>query len=155
MTMYINILKPEELQMTLQQLDAAAQDVINAGQAREEAYGNKADLVKQRTTLKTDVDLTESEAIMNIKGEGKSAYAEMPGGEKVYLTNETAREAYRKMASQEQRKSLALVEADINALEVIYYQASDKWQTVKAASDAIQAKANLQAAMLTFMAKQG
>ena len=40
-TDYVRVLDPLELQASLQQIDAAVQDVLEKGKAREEAYGEK------------------------------------------------------------------------------------------------------------------
>ena len=66
---------PLELQASLQQIDAAVQDVLEKGKAREEAYGEKASLIKQKVKLKTAVELKEAEAFMQIQGEGRNQFA--------------------------------------------------------------------------------
>ncbi|MGR5922035.1 hypothetical protein ACT7DD_24925 [Bacillus paranthracis] len=51
-TDYVRVLDPLELQASLQQIDAAVQDVLEKGKAREEAYGRKAELIKQKSKAK-------------------------------------------------------------------------------------------------------
>jgi hypothetical protein len=148
---YIRVLSPQALADSVIQLDAGAQDIIEKGKDQEAAYDNKAGLLKQKLQLETEIDLSESEALMAIRGEGKDAYA-MVGQDKVSITNDKTRDAYRKMASAEQRKQLAEVEGKLAALDIARFKASDAWNTAKEASDKVQAKAQLQAALLNFLA---
>lgn len=147
---YLKILSPEALVDSINQLNAATQDIIEKGAAKEKAYSNKGELLKQKRQLETRIELEEAEAIMEIRGEARSQYV-MIGGEKVALTNDTARDAYRRTASKAARQELADVEADIAKLEVDNFKATDAWYTAKEASDKVQAKAQLQAVLLNFL----
>jgi len=148
---YVPVIHPKQLSDTFEQLNMSVSDILEAGRLRSEASGGKADLLRRKTQLEAAIQLTESEAIMKIRGEGKEAHA-IVNGEKVSLTNETARDAYRRNASAEERRQLAEVEAQLAALEVAAMQANDRWFATKDACESVRAKASLQAATLNFLA---
>lgn len=150
---YINILKPEILQDTLLQLDAAVSDLIKTGQAKEEAYGQKGDLLKQKTQLETSIALTESNAVMSIEGSGKDAYA-VVGNKKVSITNEETRKAFMRVSSKDDRNQLAECEGALQKVEIALFKATDAWQNAQYAANKIEAKAKLQAGLLNFLANE-
>ncbi|WP_262372755.1 hypothetical protein [Sutcliffiella horikoshii] len=152
MSAYLKIISPEKVQDTFDQLDAVVQDVVAKGASKEGAYGNKAEKLKLKRQLETEVELKESEALMDIRGEGKEAHVIM-GDQKVSLTNDKLRDAYRKNASRAERQRLAEVEADLAKLEIHQYQANDSWSTAVEAAGVVKAKANLQASLLNFVSK--
>lgn len=145
------VLSPEKIQDTLLQLDSAVSDVLKAGEELDEAYGERAELGKRRVQLETDVKLTEAEAIMLIEGEARSQYV-VVGDKKVALNNDTARDAYRRMAAKPQREELAKINAELHSIEVNIEQAKEKRNTAKEANDSVRARANIQAALLNFLA---
>ena len=147
---YIPVLAPQKLEDTVSQLDTAVSEVLTAGEAVEAAYKDRGGLLRRKAQLETDVQLTEASALMEIKGEARSQYA-IVAGEKVALTNDQARDAYRRMASKEQREELAKVEGELLALDVELEKAKEKRNTMKEANDSIRAKANIQAALLNFL----
>lgn len=151
---FFRVLAPESLDYTLNALDDAVYSQREAGKAREAAHRDRADYVRRQPQLELDVKLTEAEAMERVEGTGKDAYA-MVGGKRMYLTNEAARDAYQLLASEDQRRTLAKNQAEINAIDVDIVRARDKWDTAKEASDTIRAKANLQAALLNFLASRG
>lgn len=148
---HIPVLEAHKIKDTLDQLDAAVADVLEAGKNNEAAYKEKADLLRRRTTLENDVKITEAQAIMEIRGEARSQYV-MVGSEKVALSNDQARDAYRRMASKDQRIELAKVEAEIAAIDVEIFKAKEKWNAAQEANHSIRAKAAVQAALLQFLA---
>ncbi|PGM44880.1 hypothetical protein CN949_30670 [Bacillus thuringiensis] len=150
-TDYVRVLDPLELQASLQQIDAAVQDVLEKGKAREEAYGKKADLIKQKVKLKTAVELKEAEAFMQIQGEGRNQYAYV-NDQKVALTNDTLRDAYRLHYSKEERQQLTDVEQELASIDIKIYQTKDAWETAKESADLAKAKAYVQANLLKFLA---
>jgi len=147
---HIPILSPQRIEDTIAQLDSAVSEVLAAGENLDAAYQNRAELLKKRTQLETEIKLVEADAIMQIRGEARSQYV-MLGNEKVALTNDTTRDAYRRMASKTQREELAVIEAEIAAIEAKIEQAKEKRNTVKEANDSIRAKANVQAALLNYL----
>lgn len=150
-TDYVRVLDPLELQASLQQIDAAIRDVIEKGIEQESAYGKKADLIKQKVKLKTAVELKEAEAFMQIHGEGRNQFAYV-NGQKVALTNDTLRDAYRLHYSKEERQQLTEVEQELASIDIKIYQKRDAWGTAKESADLVKAKAYVQANLLKFLA---
>ena len=106
--------------------------------------------------LETSIQITESEAINTICGTGKDAYGIIPYPDgtqvKVAVTNDTQRDAFRRHFSATDRKELASVEADIRAIEVSQFKTREDLDAKKEALSCIRAKAQLQAAALTYLA---
>jgi len=148
---YDSIVTADKIAFTIQATDAAVSDVVSAGQAVDKAYGERASLLKQKTQLDTAVQLTEANAIMQIRGEARSQYV-MVEGEKVGLNNEEARKAYAKMASANERRQLAEIEAQLNEIEIKIMQAKDNYATAKEGADLVKAKAHVQGNLLNFLA---
>ncbi|MEH7457558.1 hypothetical protein V7183_10075 [Bacillus sp. JJ1127] len=148
---YVRVLDPLELQASLQQIDAVVQDVIDKGKAREEAYGEKIKLLKQKTKLETQVKLKEAEAFMAIQHEGKSQYV-IIDNQKVILGNDKMRDAYRRQYSKVEREELAEIEAELSAIDTGLSAAKDAWETAKESADLVKAKAYVQANLLKFLA---
>lgn len=149
------VVTDEQLINTISQLDAAVTDILEAGRKNEETYQNKAELARRARQLETSIQLTESEAICMIIGTGKDAYGlvMMEGKEvKVACTNDTQRDAFRRHFSATDRKELASVEADIKAIEVSQFKTREDLDAKKEALSCIRAKAQLQAAALTYLA---
>lgn len=145
----------ETLQATLYQLDTSVQDILAAGDANEAAYQEKADLMKRARQLETSIQLTESEAIMNIIGSGKDAYGiitDADGKEKkVMLNNDTQRDAFRRHFSQVDRKELAEVEAEVRRIDINMARTKDAYNAKQEAINCIRVKATLQANLLAFL----
>ncbi|UFJ42478.1 hypothetical protein LOK74_08315 [Brevibacillus humidisoli] len=150
---YLDMITPTLLSETIRDLDKATQDLIKAGRSREEAHAEKRDLIRRRIQLEVQIQRKEAEAILAIRGEGKEAHV-IVEGEKLYVTNDKARDAYRFRASIAEREQLAAVEAELAALEVRIGQANDIWYALKEASETIRAKANVKAALLTYLASR-
>lgn len=146
------VLDPAEIQATIKQLDAGCSDVIHAGDEKEKLYQEKAELVKRKTQLETDIKLVEAQAIMDIRGDSsRNQYIINDDGEKVAMTNDTMRDAYRRNKSKDQRAELAEVEAKIAKIDQQLADAVDKKDTVKEVNENIRAKAALQAALLEYL----
>lgn len=150
------VVTDEQIISTISQLEASVADILEAGRKNEETYRNKAELVKRARQLETSIQLTESEAICTIIGTGKDAYGiyTYPDGKSVNVscTNDTQRDAFRRMFSADDRKELAQVEAEIKAIEVAQFKAKDDYDAKKEALSCIRAKAQLQASALTYLA---
>ena len=101
-------------------------------------------------TLGCRVNQYESDAIMQIQGTGKDAFG-IVDGRPVYLTNDTARDAYRRNASKAQRIELAEVEGKLAEIESRIMKINDTFNAKIEARRSIQAKANLQAAYLQYL----
>lgn len=145
-----------QLLNTIAQLDAAVSDILEAGKRQEETYQNKADLVRRARQLETEIQITETDAINTICGSGKDAYGFIYNSDgtsvKVSLANDTQRDAFRRHYSSNSRKELASVEAEIRAIEVAQVKAKEDYDAKKEALSCIRAKAQLQAAALTYLA---
>jgi hypothetical protein len=152
-TEYIPIISSRVLETTLIELNAGMEDILKAGQAKEAVYANKRELVKQKVQLDTEIKLVESDAIMEIRGEARSQYV-MVGNEKVILGNDTARDAYRRMAAKDLRREMARIDGEIAAIDIDLAKASDCWYCSKDANDNIRAKANVQASLLNFLSNK-
>lgn len=141
---------------TIAQLDVAVTDILEAGKRNEETYQSKADLVKQARQLETEIQLIEAEAVNTICGTGKDAYGiiynEDGTSVKVSVTNDTQRDAFRRHFSADERRELARVESEIRAIEVAQFKAREDYDAKKEALNCIRAKAQLQAAALTYLA---
>lgn len=150
------VVTDEQLINTISQLDAAVTDILEAGRKNEEIYQNKAALARRARQLETSIQITESEAINTICGTGKDAYGIIPYSDgtqvKVAVTNNTQRDAFRRHFSATDRKELASVEADIKAIEVSQFKTREDLDAKKEALSCIRAKAQLQAAALTYLA---
>lgn len=147
---FTNFLSEEELKATCLQLDATVAEVIEIGTEREGCYGDRAALMKRARELQTEIQLAESDAIMQIQGTGKDAFG-IVDGRPVYLTNDTARDAYRRNASKAQRIELAEVEGKLAEIEGRIMKINDTFNAKIEARRSIQAKANLQAAYLQYL----
>lgn len=147
---FTKILSDEELQATALQLDATVTELMEIGKEREGIYGDRAALMKRARELQTEIQLAESDAIMQIQGTGKDAFG-IVDGRPVYLTNDTARDAYRRNASKAQRIELAEVEGKLAEIESRIMKINDTFNAKIEARRSIQAKANLQAAYLQYL----
>ncbi|MCR9040904.1 hypothetical protein QRX25_10645 [Bacillus sp. L381] len=148
---YDSVIAPDNVQFVAQTIDAAIEDIVEAGQKVDAAYGERASLLKQKTTLETAVQLKEAEAIMQIQGEGRSQYV-IWNGEKIALTNDTLRDSYRRSAAESEHRQLADVKAQLAEIEVNIMAAKDAYATAKEAADLLKAKAHVQGNLLKFLA---
>lgn len=145
------ILSPKSLEETAYSLDASLDDILAKGRAREDAYGNKTELLQERTKLENEIKVIESQAIMEglTVGDGKTIDWK---GEKYPFNNDLARDAFRRTVSKTQRDRLAEVEGGLQALEIKAMQARDGWETVVQASETARRKAHVQAELLNWLA---
>lgn len=138
----------DKLQATIYQLDTGVSEILAAGSAVEVAYQNKAELLKQSRQLDTEIQLEEARAVMSIAGTGKDAYALLDNGAKVAVTNDTARDAFRRMSSKDYRNKQATIDADVVKIDIELAKAKDAYSAKLEALQCIRAKANLQANIL-------
>ena len=148
---FIEVLSNEELKATQLQLDTAVSELIEIGTQRESVYGDKAVLAKRARELQTEIQLAESDAIMNVQGSGKDAYG-IIGNRNIFLTIDTARDAYRREASRKEREELAQVEGQLDKINTELFKITDSFNAKAEALRGIQAKARLQAALLESLA---
>lgn len=147
---YLRTINANNIDITFQQLDKSLQVVLDGGEEQQDLYKNRGALLHEKILLETDVKLTEANAIMQIQGSGKDQYV-LDGENKIPLTNETARDAYRRKASAVPRQRLATVEAELAKIDSDIWKSKDAWNAVKETLDTLRAKANLQTALLYFL----
>jgi hypothetical protein len=151
---FINVLNPDVIARTIEQLDAGIQDLIEAGRHREAEYAEKSALMREMTQMETAKKLTEANALMRIENDGKDyVWRENPDGTrfKQYLTNDKMRDAYRRLASEKERTELAKLNGEIGAIDVNLARARDNWEKVKAVTDLVKSRAAVQSALLEFL----
>lgn len=146
---YLGVLAPIQLQDTVRQLDATVDDILAHGKAREQAYGNKGELLKRKRDIEGRIQIEEATAFMGISADGKTAAW---NGITYPLNNEANRDAFRRTVSAEARKLLAEVEGDLAQIEVAQMQARDGWETALQAAESVRAKAFVQAQLLNQLA---
>lgn len=153
---YTPVVNDDQLINTIAQLDAAVSDILEAGKIVEESFQDKMEYVGIARQLETLIQLTESEAICTIVGSGKDAYGiwtdEAGQSVKVACNNDTQRDAFRRMFSAKDRKEQAKVEARVKELDILYLKAKENYNAKVEALSCIRAKAQLQAAALTYLA---
>lgn len=147
---FSKILSDDELQATALQIDAAVSEIIEIGKEREKIYGNRAEIMKRIKELTTEIQLAESDAIMNIQGSGKDAFGVIDG-RKIFLTNDTARDAYRREASRKERTELGKLEGQAEYINQEYYRLTDHYNEKVEVLHGLQAKAKLQSAYLSYL----
>jgi len=151
---FMRLISPDALLATMDSLDLAITAEAQASDAKEASYGNKGDLLRQKAQLETSIKLTEAEAMSKVQGEGKSQYVNVTG-EKLYLTNDQSRDAYRRTESKKDREELGRINGELGRLEVDQFKATDAWYGAKGVADSVGKKADLQAALLNFLAGRG
>lgn len=149
-TEFIPILDPLKIQETISQLDASSSEVLNAIKGSEGEFEIRKGLLKEKELLATEIELVEAEALMQLRGEAKSQFV-MIGDEKVAITNDQARDAYRKTSSKAERKKLSEVSAELAAIDAQAAREKDYWNDRKAVYDNIRTKGKLQASLLDFL----
>lgn len=132
---YETILDPVNILNTVDALEGSVNDIM----ARPDAYGNKGALLKEKARLETEIKVVEATAIMTDPTVQT-------------LKNDTQRDAFRRNASAEQRKALAVVDGDIAALDIEIAKERDARSQLQLATESVQRKALLQAALLNFLA---
>lgn len=143
---YHDLVTPEKLTDDLHLLQHSLKDIADAGQAVDDAYANRRELVKQKHQLETSIELDEAEAFMMLDGNKVQM-----DGRTVTLSNDKMRSAYQKYVTRESLKQLAEVESELKAIEIDLYKAKDKWEEAKQSADLIKARTHVQANLLNFL----
>lgn len=149
---YHPLLSPAELNQTFKQLDDAMSEVANAGYAKEMAYTGMGDLKAAVKAASAAVALKEAEAFMQIKGDGKDAYA-IVDGEKMSVTNDKAREALRKHHAKEEHKMLSDAQTQVDIKQYYIEEKTVAYERAVELSRIVNNKATLQGNLLLFLAK--
>lgn len=145
----LGVLHPKVIENTIRQLDGCISDVIEAGDKRESAYQHIGELRGQIRELETEIELTESQAFMQLVYEGKSVSA-MLDGVKVPLNNDAMRSAYKKTVTKDLRTEMANLEAQIAKIQTGIDKATQDWETATVASKMVARKADIQAKLLEY-----
>lgn len=143
---YHDLLAPEKITEDLQFVNHALQDIHDTGNAVQEAYKNRSDLVKRITELNTTIELDEAEALMMVDGNKVTV-----DGKLVTLSNDKMRDAYRKHASREAREKRAAFEAELKQIEIEIAKAKDAQDTAKHSADILKARIYVTANLLKFL----
>lgn len=147
---YLAVISAQRLADTVEQLDAAVHEVTNAGLNKESMFHGKGELLKQLTTLETQISITEADAYMTVEGSGRDQFA-MVGDKKVLLSNDDARKAFRIASTKVLLERKAELEGQLRVMEINAQRANDAWYKAKGAVDCVKAKASVQAALLNFL----
>jgi hypothetical protein len=78
----------------------------------------------------------------------------MIGDQRTFLTNEQARDAYRRTVTKVKREKLGQVESQIARIDIEIARAKDKYKTAADAADSLKATASVQASLLNAIAKR-
>lgn len=146
------VIGPDAVQYIYDRLTAVVGDFLEADKVIEAAYGDRATLAARKVELDTEIKLDESDALMAVQGEGKSAFVEI-NGQRTFLSNEQARDAYRRTVTKAKREELAKVESQIARIDIEVARAKDRYRTAADAADSLKATAAVQAALLTTIGK--
>lgn len=143
---YHELVAPDKITDDLHLLHEAIKDISAAGQVVDDAYANRNTLTKQIALIKTNIDLDEAEAFMQLEGNKVQI-----DGKTVTLSNDKMRDMYRKYVTRDARYQLAELEADLKAIEIDIYKAKDQWEEAKTAAELIKARTHVQANLLRFL----
>jgi len=132
---YSEILKPEALARSIDDLDMLTRDIMD----RKEVGVNRPTLIKEKITLDTEIKLLESGSIMS---------------DPIFQTlkNESQRDAFRRNKSAALRRTRAEVEARLAAVDAEMAREYKERDLLTAAAQAADRKAALQEALLNFLA---
>lgn len=147
---HMGVLQPKAIENTVAQLEGCVADILDAGTKKDEAFENMGDLKKELRSIEAEIELTEAQAFMGIKYEGKSMIATVDGCE-VPLSNDTTRTAYRRYTSAELRKKRAEINGQIDKLQSGMNKAQSAWETANEAGKIIGYKADIQAKLLGYL----
>jgi len=145
---YNAMIAPEKLLSVSNLVDATIEDLTAAGEAVENAYGERASLVKAIVQLEGAIQLTEAEAFMQIDEKNGVIVDDKP----VKLANSEMRDMYRRYVSRDLRKELTEKQADLKEIEIHIFKAKERYDESKVVADMVIAKAYVQANLLKFLA---
>jgi hypothetical protein len=135
---YSQILTPEKVAATIEQSDAATAEVLAVA-------GELPALLKRKYELETEIKLAEASAFMNAGSDGKNIVVEV-NGRSLALSNAELRESYSRNLTAVQRRELATVTGNIEAI-------NSEVARIESANQNIRAKAELQASLLRYLAR--
>ena len=148
---YSHIIKPENIESVNTTVDAALADLVTIEQEVQQAYGNRAELVKAVKQLEGDIKLKEAGAFMQI---GVDNTVEIDGN-KVKLANAEMRDMYRRYVSRESRQQLSNLEADLAQVDCQIALMKDRWDILKQSTNLVEARAWAQGHLLRFLSSKG
>ncbi|MEN6565898.1 MAG: hypothetical protein ABFC57_06320 [Veillonellales bacterium] len=133
---YAQLLSPVAIVETMDVLEGTVNEILE----REDAYGNKGELLRKKFELEAAIKLTEATAIMN-----DPAF--------LGLKNEAMRDAFRREVSAVDRKLLAEVNGQIASIDIAIAKEREVREQLRLAAESTQRKAGLQTALLNFLAR--
>lgn len=145
---YTRIIQPDKVEDVFTQIEAVLLDIHTCGQAVENAYGNKGQLLKEIAQLEGEIDIKEAEAFMQLDGDTVTV-----DGKSIKLSNDKLRDFYRKFVSRVERRRLAEKEAELKQIDVEIFKAKDRWEETKKAADLLEAKAYAQGNLFKFLSR--
>lgn len=148
---YSHIIKPENIESVNTMVDAALADLVTIEHEVQQAYGNRAELVKAVKQLEGDIKLKEAGAFMQI---GVDNTVEIDGN-KVKLANAEMRDMYRRYVSREPRQQLSNLEADLAQVDCQIALMKDRWDILKQSTNLVEARAWAQGNLLKFLSSKG
>ncbi|MGP9042134.1 hypothetical protein [Cytobacillus kochii] len=151
MNQYESLIVPEKIQFVNNLVDTTLEDVLAIENQVEEAYGNRASLVKSIKQLDGDIQLTEANAFMMI---GVDNTVDI-NGRKVKLSNGEMRDMYRRYVSSDLRKQRTELEASLAEIESKIALLKDKWDMTKSSANLVEARAWAQGHLLKFLSSKG
>jgi len=143
---YHELVTPEKISEGLYFVDQAVGDLLTSGKTVQEAYANRAEIVKQITQLETSIELDEAEAFMMADGNKVQI-----DGKTVTLSNDKMRDAYRKYVTRQPRTKLAELESELKRIEIEIAKAKDNQDTAKQSADILKARIYVTANLLKFL----
>ncbi|WP_433958576.1 hypothetical protein [Cytobacillus horneckiae] len=151
MNQYQSLIAPEKIQFVNNLVDTTLEDLLSIEAQVEEAYGNRAILVKTVKNLEGDVKLTEATAFMQV---GPDNTVDIDG-KKVKLSNGEMRDMYRRYISRDLRKQLTEKSADLAEIESKIALLKDKWDITKSSANLVEARSWAQGNLLKFLSSYG
>lgn len=134
---YARNLSPDYVESTLDQLDAGCSESLKAGVS-------KAELIKQKTTLDTEIKLIEADAFMNADCDGKKVTV-LVKGKPMVLETDSMKDQWRRSITANLRRERAKVQGDLDAVTF-------ECERIEKTNAGIRAKAELQSSMFRYLA---
>lgn len=144
------IIGTDVLARTMENLDRTINQIVISASSKNEVYRNKSELMKKKTELETAIKLKEAEAFMETMGEGKEQRGVIDN-KTILLNNDANRDAYRRMASANERRELSIVMAELNAIDTDIARSNTEFQKYVELANTIRAKSMVQSSLLNYL----
>ncbi len=144
------IIGTDVLARTMENLDRTINQIVISASSKNEVYRNKSELMKKKTELETAIKLKEAEAFMETVGEGKEQRGVIDN-KTILLNNDANRDAYRRMASANERRELSIVMSELNAIDTDIARSNTEFQKYVELANTIRAKSMVQSSLLNYL----